>query len=83
MLIRRRYHTPVAKEFVQFTVVMASALIAAFVVIDAFSLGVRNLTDKQPPRVDGNEISSVNNAAIGYGYDLMGRTVYANFGYNF
>tara|TARA_B100001093_G_scaffold410557_1_gene399843 strand:+ start:215 stop:3547 length:3333 start_codon:yes stop_codon:yes gene_type:complete len=47
------------------------------------SLGVRNLADKEPPRVDGNEISSVNNAAIGYGYDLMGRTVYANFGYNF
>ena len=47
MLIRRGYHPPVGKEFVWFTVVITSALVAAFVVIDAFSLGVRNLPPTQ------------------------------------
>ena len=34
------------------------------------SVGVRNLQDKAPPMVDGSEVTSKNNAAIGYGYDL-------------
>jgi hypothetical protein len=39
--------------------------------------------DKAPPQVDGTEITSKNNAAIGYGYNMMGRTIYANFAYQF
>ena len=47
------------------------------------TVGASNLFDKAPPQVDGSEISSKNNAAIGYGYNMMGRTIYANFGYKF
>jgi iron complex outermembrane receptor protein len=49
----------------------------------AVALGVRNLQDKAPPMVDGSEVSSKNNAAIGYGYDMMGRTVFLSGGYTF
>jgi iron complex outermembrane receptor protein len=47
------------------------------------SVGVRNLQDKAPPMVDGSEVTSKNNAAIGYGYDMMGRTIFVNAGYRF
>lgn len=47
------------------------------------TIGARNLFDEAPPKVDGNEVSSVNNAPIGYGYNLSGRTIYANFEYQF
>ena len=47
------------------------------------TIGARNILDEAPPRVDGNEITSVNNAAIGYGYDMSGRTYYILFGYAF
>ncbi|MBL6893486.1 MAG: TonB-dependent receptor [Porticoccaceae bacterium] len=47
------------------------------------SVGVRNLQDKAPPMVDGSEVTSKNNAAIGYGYDMMGRTIFVNAGYTF
>ena len=47
------------------------------------TIGARNILDEAPPRVDGNEITSVNNAAIGYGYDMSGRTYYILFGYQF
>ena len=49
----------------------------------AVTVGVSNLMDKAPPQVDGTEITSKNNAAIGYGYNMMGRTIYANFAYQF
>jgi iron complex outermembrane receptor protein len=49
----------------------------------AVTLGARNIFNKAPPRVDGDEISSVNNAPIGYGYDLGGRTLYMNAAYSF
>jgi iron complex outermembrane receptor protein len=49
----------------------------------AVTVGASNLMDKAPPRVDGTEITSKNNAAIGYGYNLSGRTIYVNFGYEF
>lgn len=49
----------------------------------AVTLGARNVFDKAPPRVDGTEITSVNNAAIGYGYNMMGRTIYLNGAYEF
>ena len=47
------------------------------------NVGARNIFDKEPPRVDGSEVSSVNNVPIGYGYNLMGRSLYVNFAYQF
>jgi iron complex outermembrane receptor protein len=47
------------------------------------SIGVRNIQDKAPPMVDGSEITSKNNAAIGYGYDMYGRTIFVNAAYQF
>ena len=49
----------------------------------AINVGARNIFDKEPPRVDGSEVSSVNNVPIGYGYNLMGRSLYVNFEYQF
>jgi len=49
----------------------------------AVTLGASNLFDKAPPKVDSSEVTAKNNAAIGYGYNLSGRTIYANFGYEF
>jgi iron complex outermembrane receptor protein len=49
----------------------------------AVALGVRNLQDKAPPMVDGSEVTSKNNAAIGYGYDMLGRTIFLSGGYAF
>jgi iron complex outermembrane receptor protein len=46
-------------------------------------LGASNITDKAPPLVDGSEVSSMNNAPIGYGYNLLGRTLFLNVGYDF
>ncbi len=40
--------------------------------------GVRNVFDTPPPRVDTSEISSINNAPIGAGYDLNGRVFFLN-----
>lgn len=40
--------------------------------------GVRNVFDEAPPRVDGTEVTSVNNMPLGYGYDLRGRTFFVN-----
>lgn len=45
--------------------------------------GVRNLFDEAPPFVDGSEVFAINNAPIGVGYDLMGRTFFFNASYNF
>ena len=49
----------------------------------AITVGARNILDEAPPRVDGNEITSKNNAAIGYGYDMSGRTYYLLAAYKF
>ena len=46
-------------------------------------VGIRNIQDKAPPMVDGSEVTSKNNAAIGYGYDMMGRTIFVSAGYSF
>lgn len=40
--------------------------------------GVRNVFDQAPPLVDSSEVLSVNNAPIGVGYDLFGRTMFLN-----
>jgi iron complex outermembrane receptor protein len=45
--------------------------------------GVRNVFDEEPPIVDGTEILSINNAPLGYGYDLRGRTYFFNAQVNF
>ncbi|KUJ83112.1 hypothetical protein AVO43_11285 [Microbulbifer sp. ZGT114] len=41
-------------------------------------LGIRNVFDEEPPAVDGNEILSINNTPIGYGYDIQGRQMFLN-----
>ncbi|WP_237068159.1 TonB-dependent receptor domain-containing protein [Microbulbifer guangxiensis] len=41
-------------------------------------LGVRNVFDEEPPVVDGNEVTAINNTPIGYGYDVMGRSMFLN-----
>ena len=45
--------------------------------------GVRNVFDKEPPRVDGTEISSYSNVPIGYGYSLFGREYFLNISKQF
>ena len=45
--------------------------------------GVTNLFDRAPPQVDSNEVFSVNNVAIGNGYDLDGREFFASVRYRF
>ena len=48
-----------------------------------FGGGIRNLLDTAPPKVDGTEILAINNAPIGYGYDLQGRVYFFNVAVNF
>ncbi|MCH8073984.1 MAG: TonB-dependent receptor, partial [Proteobacteria bacterium] len=43
-----------------------------------FGGGIRNVFDEEPPLVDGTEVRALNNAPIGYGYDLNGRTFFFN-----
>ena len=45
--------------------------------------GIRNAFDKNPPVVDGTEITALNNTPLGYGYDANGRTYFLNVGINF
>ncbi|MCV6620684.1 MAG: TonB-dependent receptor [Cellvibrionaceae bacterium] len=45
--------------------------------------GIRNVFDEEPPQVDGNEVTAVNNTPIGVGYDLQGRTVFFELGRKF
>jgi iron complex outermembrane receptor protein len=40
--------------------------------------GIRNVFDESPPRVDGNEVTAINNVPIGASYDLFGRTYFFN-----
>ena len=49
----------------------------------SIGMGVRNLEDKAPPLADPSEITGVKSRAIGYGYDLMGRSFFVNASYNF
>ena len=46
-------------------------------------VGVSNIFDKAPPRVDGSEVFSVNNVPIGNGYDLDGREFFGSVRYKF
>ena len=45
--------------------------------------GVSNLFDRNPPLVDGSEVLSIANAAIGNGYNLDGREFFAQLLYRF
>ena len=45
--------------------------------------GIRNVSDANPPVVDGTEVFSLNNTPIGYGYDINGRTYFFNVAVNF
>ncbi len=48
---------------------------------DNFSIGfgVRNVFDREPPRIDTASVFGTNNVPLGAGYDLNGRRVFANF----
>ncbi len=48
-----------------------------------FGGGIRNIENQRPPIVDGTEILSINNAPIGYGYDINGRTFFFNVAFSF
>ena len=52
---------------------------------DAWTVGagIRNVFDKRPPAVDGDEVLAVGNTPIGYGYDLQGRTFFVDVAYRF
>ncbi|WP_300974752.1 TonB-dependent receptor [Sphingomonas sp. LHG3406-1] len=43
-----------------------------------FTVGVRNIFDKAPPRITAGIFNSVGNAPLYSGYDLVGRTFFAN-----
>ena len=44
---------------------------------------VRNLTNEEPPFVDGTEVFSRSNRPLGIGYDLLGRTYFLSAGFRF
>ena len=44
---------------------------------------VQNLTDEEPPLVDGTEVFSRSNRPLGVGYDLLGRTFFLSAGFRF
>jgi iron complex outermembrane receptor protein len=46
-------------------------------------IGVSNIFDRAPPRVDGDEVFSVANIPIGNGYDLDGREFFGSVRYKF
>jgi iron complex outermembrane recepter protein len=41
-------------------------------------VGVSNLFDRDPPRIDTNEVFGIANTPIGNGYDLNGREFFAS-----
>ncbi len=51
---------------------------------DAWTVGggMRNVFDEEPPLVDGVEVFSFNNVPFGAGYDIFGRTLFANVAYH-
>jgi len=46
---------------------------------DAYTvnIGVRNIFDQAPPRVDGTDVFALNNNPLGVGYDTRGRSFFA------
>ena len=43
--------------------------------------GIRNVFDEEPPRVNGTEVTAINNFPIGVGYDFLGRTYFVTLGW--
>ncbi len=43
-----------------------------------FTVGVRNLTDKEPPQISGYVFNRLANAPLYSGFDFVGRTIFAN-----
>ena len=48
-----------------------------------FTLGVRNLFDKAPPRISNVGFNTIGNAPLYSGYDYRGRTFFANANFKF
>ncbi len=48
-----------------------------------FGGGMRNVFNEAPPFVDGTEVLAVNNAPLGFGYDLNGRVFFLNIAAQF
>lgn len=46
-------------------------------------LTVQNLTNEEPPLVDGTEVFSRSNRPLGIGYDMLGRTFFVSAGFRF
>ena len=44
--------------------------------------GLRNVLNEEPPMVDGASVFSFNNVPFGAGYDVLGRTLFANVVYS-
>ena len=44
--------------------------------------GIDNVFDERPPRVDGTELTSINNVPLGI-FDVLGRTYFVDFQYKF
>jgi outer membrane receptor protein involved in Fe transport len=44
-----------------------------------FTMGVRNLLDKDPPQISGYAYNRIGNAPLYGGYDFVGRTYFVNF----
>lgn len=49
----------------------------------AFRLGVSNVFDNAPPKVDSNEVFAISNTPIGNGYDLDGREFFGSVSFEF
>jgi iron complex outermembrane receptor protein len=47
------------------------------------TLGVQNVFNDAPPKVDGDGVFSTRNIPLGVGYDLYGRSAYLSVGYTF
>ena len=45
----------------------------------AWTLGVKNFTDKEPPQISGYGYNRLGNAPLYSGYDFVGRTFFMNF----
>ena len=46
-----------------------------------FSAGISNVTDEQPPVVNGSDVFSRSNVPIGAGYDILGRSMFMSLTY--
>lgn len=47
------------------------------------AIALQNVTDEEPPLVDGVQVFSRSNRPLGIGYDLLGRSLFISAGYRF